>query len=318
MFTLVGGSGFIGTRLAETLQRDDIDFKIIDKELSTRFPGQTEIADVRDLASLRKVSFGGGILVNLAAEHRDNVTPKELYYDVNVRGAENVCKIASGKNIKTIVFTSTVAVYGFAPRGTDETGAINPFNAYGETKKQAEKIYRNWQEADPKNRSLVIIRPTVVFGENNRGNVYNLFNQIAKKKFIMIGSGDNKKSLAYVENVTAFIKHVSHSPVGTKIYNYVDKPDLTVSQLVNEVERILGITRPFSFTIPRFFGVIAGSIFDALSALTGKEFSISRIRIIKFCADSIYNTAVSETDFIPPITLAEGIEKTLVSEFIDS
>lgn len=318
MFTIIGGSGFIGTRLAEILQRDGIDFKVIDKELSTCFPGRTEIADIRDLARLSKVSLCGDILVNLAAEHRDNVSPKALYYDVNVRGAENVCKLASDKKVKTIIFTSSVAIYGFAPRGTNETGAINPFNAYGETKSQAEKIYRNWQEADPKNRSLVIIRPTVVFGENNRGNVYNLFNQVAKKKFIMIGSGNNIKSMAYVENVAAFIKYVSYSPVGTNVYNYVDKPDLTMTQLVNEVERALGVKRRFNFKIPRFLGVVAGTIFDALSALTGKEFSISRIRIIKFCADSIYNTAVSETDFIPPVTLAEGIEKTLISDFIGS
>ena len=46
------------------------------------------------------------------------------------------------------------------------------------------------------NRSLSIIRPAVVFGENNRGNVFNLMKQLANNRFIMVGSGENKKSIA--------------------------------------------------------------------------------------------------------------------------
>ena len=50
------------------------------------------------------------------------------------------------------------------------------------------------------------MRPTVIFGEGNRGNVYNLLNQIANGKFMMIGSGDNQKSMSYIGNIIAFIK----------------------------------------------------------------------------------------------------------------
>jgi thioester reductase-like protein len=56
--------------------------------------------------------------------------------------------------------------------GPDETGAINYFNDYGRTKWLTEEKYRAWLASDPEN-SLTIIRPTVIFGEQNRGNVYN-------------------------------------------------------------------------------------------------------------------------------------------------
>ena len=56
--------------------------------------------------------------------------------------------------------------------------------------------------------SLIIVRPTVIFGEGNRGNVYNLFKQIASNKFLMVGDGNNKKSLAYIGNVVAFWQRV--------------------------------------------------------------------------------------------------------------
>ena len=49
-----------------------------------------------------------------------------------------------------------------------EEGAINPFNEYGRTKALAEDVYREWRAKDPDSRSLIIVRPTVVFGEGNR------------------------------------------------------------------------------------------------------------------------------------------------------
>jgi nucleoside-diphosphate-sugar epimerase len=120
------------------------------------------------------------------------VTTRSLYDEVNVKGAENVCNACLKLGIKKIIFTSSVAVYGFAPIGTDETGKINYFNDYGRTKWLAEEKYRAWLKNDPEN-SLTIIRPTVVFGEQNRGNVYNLLRQIAEGRFLMVGKGTNKK-----------------------------------------------------------------------------------------------------------------------------
>ena len=74
-----------------------------------------------------------------------------------------------------------------------ENGTINPFNEYGRTKALAEDVYREWRAKDPENRSLIIIRPTVVFGEGNRGNVYNLLNQINSGAFAMIGNGKKQE-----------------------------------------------------------------------------------------------------------------------------
>ena len=65
------------------------------------------------------------VVINLAAEHHDDVTPRSLYDDVNVKGAENVCNICTKLGIKRIIFTSSVTEYGFAPIGSDESGKIN-------------------------------------------------------------------------------------------------------------------------------------------------------------------------------------------------
>ncbi|MEM4360079.1 MAG: NAD(P)-dependent oxidoreductase, partial [Candidatus Bilamarchaeaceae archaeon] len=201
--SVIGGSGFIGTRLCKRLKGSNGDFFIIDKKVSQTFPEETTVVDVREIEGLRK-AIKGDVIVNFAAEHRDDVRPKSLYWEVNVKGAENVCKVAEEKGIDKIIFTSSVAVYGFTEKETFEDGELRPFNDYGITKLEAEKVYINWQKKDPNRRTLVIIRPTVVFGEGNRGNVYNLLKQIASGRFIMVGNGKNIKSMAYVENVAAF------------------------------------------------------------------------------------------------------------------
>ena len=133
---------------------------------------------MRSVEALRSAIDEGVVIVNLAAEHRDDVRPLSLYDEVNVQGARNICTVAREKNINTIVFTSSVSVYGFALIGTDESGTIAPVNDYGRTKFEAEQVFKAWQSEEPFNRTLVIVRPTVVFGEQNRGNVYNLLRQI--------------------------------------------------------------------------------------------------------------------------------------------
>ena len=92
---VIGGSGFIGTRLCRRLkQAAAVDFSIIDKAASSTFPEKAKITDVRSVDALRLTVLENSIIINLAAEHRDDVRPLSLYEDVNVGGAKNLCTIA--------------------------------------------------------------------------------------------------------------------------------------------------------------------------------------------------------------------------------
>lgn len=317
MLYVVGGSGFIGTRLSRRLQVNSHMFRIVDKVISSTYPDRGVLADVRFYDELLSTITGCEVLINLAAEHRDDVQPRSLYYDVNVTGAVNLCRVANEKNVKKIIFTSTVAVYGFAPLGTDETGEIAPFNDYGRSKYEAEQIFKSWQAESPAERTLVIIRPTVVFGEQNRGNVYNLLRQIASGKFLMVGNGENRKSMAYVENLAAFIEHCVNFKAGVYIYNFIDKPDFSMNELVGSVKRTLGQSDKIGFRLPYSAGIAIGKCFDLVAAITGKRLAISSIRVKKFCANSVYNTAIDSTGFFPPVPLTKALEQTIRHEFIE-
>ncbi len=315
---IIGGSGFIGTRLVRRLRwKEQLEIKIFDKAPSKTFPDLVMLGDVRSEEQLQTSISEKTVIVNLAAEHRDDVRPLSLYDEVNVGGAKNICAVAREKNSKTIVFTSTVAVYGFAPIGADESGKIAPFNDYGRTKYEAEQVFKDWQAEAPNERTLVIIRPTVVFGEQNRGNVYNLLRQIASGKFVMIGHGENRKSMAYVENVAAFIEYSMSFKPGVFTFNFIDKPDFTMNQLVGSVKRILGKSEKIGFRLPFALGYAIGKGFDLVAAVTGRRLAISSIRVKKFCANSMYNTAIDSTGFVPPVSLSQALEQTIRHEFIE-
>jgi nucleoside-diphosphate-sugar epimerase len=316
---VVGGAGFVGSRFINDY-KEYFDFTILDKNQSPFFPEISKIADIRDYNSLEVHFKNIETVVLLAAEHKDDVSPVKLYYDVNVQGTKNVLRAMSASNVNNIIFTSSVAVYGLNKKNPDEQYPIDPFNHYGKSKWKAEQVLNNWLDENSMDRSLTIVRPTVIFGERNRGNVYNLLNQISKGNFIMIGRGNNKKSMAYVGNVTAFIKHkICNKNDGKHIFNYVDKPDLTMNELLSNVYKSLDFKKKLNIKLPYWIGVIGGFSFDILAKLTGEKYPISSVRIKKFCATTAYNGQKAQNDnhFAPPFSLQEGFHRTLQFEFVE-
>ncbi|WP_456387885.1 NAD-dependent epimerase/dehydratase family protein [Profundibacter sp.] len=310
--TVLGGSGFIGTCLCQLLADRQIPFEIIDLVTSEQFPDKTKIADIRDKESLQN-TVEGEVVVNLAAVHTDDSDPG-AYFETNVLGAKNLAEICAEKGILKIVFTSSVAVYGFAKLGTDETGAINPFNEYGKSKYQAEEAFEEWHAKSPDDRALLVIRPTVVFGEGNRGNVYNLIKQISSGRFVMVGNGENQKSMAYVQNIAAFLLTCITTKTRHGTYNYVDTPDYDMNSLVTDVRKTMLGKENIGPRLPKWAGLILGWVADVVTKFTGRKLPISRIRVKKFTSSTSFATSKGDLDgFEAPFTLQEGLSRTLKS-----
>lgn len=311
---ITGGSGFIGTRLVDDLLKEGHSVTIFDKVNSDKYPELVTIGDVRDVNALVEALKGMDIVYNLAAEHADNVTPISLYADVNIGGAENIVFAAKSNGVKKIVFTSSVAVYGLNRGEPNESFEAQPFNEYGRTKYEAEKIFIEWQEERSDN-SLVIVRPAVIFGERNRGNVYNLIKQIKSGMFLMIGNGKNKKSMGYVGNIASFLTFLTNMTAGKQIYNFADKEDLSSHEIIDIVTSELGYTKKVP-SVPSWFGLMGGYVFDILAKMTGRKFSVSSIRIKKFMAETTVNTdKLLQSGFKAPYTLKEGLHNMIRYEF---
>lgn len=319
--TMIGASGFVGTRLIGLLKEGSEDQKKyvvrnIDLQQSHFFPEVTTIGDVRVQEQMDKELEGTDVVVLLAAQHRDDVSPVSLYYETNVGGMEVTLRAMERNGVKRLVFFSSVAVYGLNKKNPDENHPKDPFNHYGKSKWQAEQVVEKWHESHT-DWNIDIIRPTVIFGERNRGNVYNLLRQISSGKFLMVGDGNNRKSMAYVGNIVAFVKFmIDNVTTGYNVFNYIDKPDMTMNDLVGHVSHVLNKHIPTTH-FPYWLGMAGGLCFDLLAKITGKRLTVSSVRVKKFCATTEFDaTKAHSSGFKAPYSLADGLARTLEFEFI--
>lgn len=313
---LLGGSGFVGTRLIEILKaQGKYNLTNVDIAPSVAHADITIVGDVRKLFDLLEAMKGADTAILLAAQHRDNVRPLSKYYETNVEGMRCVLRAMSDCKVRRLIFFSSVAVYGLNKPCPDEDAPLDPANEYGRSKKQAERLLKAWHDRHPE-RSVTVIRPTVIFGEGNRGNVYNLLHQIQGGHFMMVGKGTNLKSMAYVGNVAAFVHHLMEKDEpGYHIYNYVDKPDYNMNDLVHLVGQTMGKHIPATH-FPYWLGMAGGYCFDILARITGKTFAVSSQRIKKFCATTQFAAdRASATGFKPPYSIEDALRKTLQYEF---
>lgn len=310
---VTGGSGFIGTVLVQELIKQGHEVTIYDKQKSKKFPDFVHLGDIRNVSNLTEAMKDKHVVYHLAAEHADDVLPKTLYFDVNVGGAKNIVKAATSEGVKKIIFTSSVAIYGLNVGIPTEENSAKPFNDYGKSKWESERVFNEWAEIE--GNSLQVVRPAVVFGEGNRGNVYNLFRQIYSKRFLMIGDGLNQKSMGYVGNIAVFLSELISAQARNAIYNYADKPDLSTGELVKITRKNFNLTPDYKIYIPYKFGIILGYIFDFVAWATKLNFPISSIRVKKFCANTVIDTSKLEAfGFKQPFTMEQALSRTIGSE----
>mgnify|MGYP002739894220 FL=1 len=166
-----------------------------------------------------------------------------------------------------------------------------------------------WHRLHP-DWSISILPPTVISEERNRGNVYNLLRQISSGKFLMVGKGNNRKSMVYVGNIVAFIRFLIDT------YNYIDKLDFTMNELVGHVSKVLDKHIPLTH-FPYWLGMLGGYGFDMLAFVTRKKLTVSSVRVKKFCATTEFDASKAlATGFKAPYTLGEGLARTLEFEFV--
>jgi nucleoside-diphosphate-sugar epimerase len=312
---VVGGSGFIASQLVYRLADAGHCVTIYDNNIpnTDRFPHI--LADVRDLEALSTAVRGVDVIYNLAAEHRDDVKPLHLYYDVNVGGARNVVIAAEQAGINTIVFTSSVSVYGESSKPLNENAPHRFFNEYGRTKSLAEAEYLAWAAADGR-RNLIIVRPSVVFGPGNRGNVYNLLRQISSGRFIMVGNGRNRKSMAYVDNVAAFLVTALDVGSGVHIFNYADRPTLDMNTLVSLIRRQRHLGDGVGPRLPLWLARSSAGLADVAARVSGRTLAISAVRVAKFVANTEIDAGRAfESGFRAPVELEDGLVRTIDAEF---
>lgn len=156
--------------------------------------------DVRTNLNDLNIQDEVGLICNFAAIHREPGHERNEYYETNLLGAENICNWANLKGCSRIIFTSSISPYGVSEILKDEDTLPIPDSPYGSSKLAAEKIHETWKVSNNSNK-LIIIRPGVVYGPGEGGNVTRMINATMKRYFFFMGNKNTKKAGIYIKEL---------------------------------------------------------------------------------------------------------------------
>ena len=277
---IFGGSGYTGTQLARRLaERGWSRVLLADRKPPTGpVPSGVEYraCDVREPIDRQIGVVAADWIFNFAAIHREPGHGYEEYFDTNLPGARTVCDYAQLTGCDQLLFTSSIAVYGQIQRPTDERTPTYPDTAYGISKLCAEIIHQGWQHCAP-GRRLVIVRPGVIYGPGEAGNITRMVHAIRKGVFVMPGDGSVRKSYAYIYGFIDSIEFMLTRPEPFLCYNYVERDTEPLRDLVAHVVALLGVRRPL-LRVPR--AVLVG-IAHAVQIATHGRSPIHPVRVRK-------------------------------------
>lgn len=295
---LFGGTGFIGTHLAQHLLSGNLaeTIYLVDVNAPRDLPytqslqagissGKVVFAahDVREPIPPDLLPGRPDLIFNLAAIHREpGHRPKE-YFETNLLGAENVCMWADKVGCPTIVFASSISPYGPSDERKTESSLPTPETPYGSSKLAAEKIHLIWQGAR-EGRKLLILRPGVVYGPGEKGNVTRLVRSLAKGYFVYLGNRKTVKAAGYVKELCLVAMfglealRAADSPV--LVINFTVDPPPTVEQMVDSILKAIGSPRR-SLSLPP--NLVLGLSYPLLAVerIFGVDMPINPVRVRK-------------------------------------
>ncbi|MBO6157059.1 MAG: NAD(P)-dependent oxidoreductase [Succinivibrio sp.] len=292
-YIIFGGSGFIGTHLIKLIKSDclNINDHIYDIDIVMPceegvVPGIVEKIDNVEYIRLdvrKTIDFDfkpteRDVIFNLAAVHRTPGHPDYAYFETNILGAENVIKFAEKYGINKILFTSSIAPYGAAEELKTENTLPTPNTPYGISKLVAEKIHQIWQAKD-KNRELTILRPGIVYGKGEHGNMTRLYKALKGHYFMFTGRKDTIKACIYVKELVRFIKYrmIDNDFKGVDIFNCTYEPAFNIECICKTILNATGMHR----YIPLLPAGLLMTIAKIVGPLGGKTVGIHPARVRK-------------------------------------
>ena len=313
---ITGGTGFIGIHLVKRLHDLGHNLKLLVRETSdiSPFQGLKNIeyikGDVRDIDSISKAVDNVDLIYHLAAYTRMWAKDKSVYEEVNIKGAENVAKVALDKKKKLIYISSFIALGGTPEEPVDENhesedGVILD---YAKTKFQAKKLIK---EYIGKGLNATIFYPGIVYGPGDFNIFGQIIHDIAAKKFLGVpGKADKMGSFVYVNDVVNSLASVIERDDISGDGFILGGENVKFDDWINLIAEILGVKKPRHF--PMSMALMYAGMHEAKTKITKKMPYINRptVKMMNYNWSYSSKKAIEKLGYkITP--LREGLTKTI-------
>lgn len=237
---ITGIHGFVGSNLVAALQAKHsiygMDIIIPDKG------GVIKTFSWNELDSLPEID----VVIHLAGKAHDtkNQTNAQVYFDINTGLTQKIYDWFQKSNASKFIFFSSVKAAADKVEGEVLTEEVipSPKGPYGESKIAAEKYLLLSQEprAKSQDKKTYILRPCMIHGPGNKGNLNLLYNVVKKGIPYPLGAFENRRSFCSVDNLSFVISQFIEKEIVGGIYNVGDDESLSTNELISLMAGIMG------------------------------------------------------------------------------
>ncbi len=248
--TITGVTGFVGSNLFEYLLDHNCELKAL---------------NLRNLNWKSELDTEATAILHLAGKAHDvkNSSNPDEYFDINTKLTQELFNVFLASNCRDFIFFSSVkAVTDKAEDIVTEETITNPQTAYGQSKLQAEQYILS--KALPQGRRVFIIRPSMIHGPGNKGNLNLLYQLVSKGIPWPLGAFHNQRSFCSIDNVCYVVNQIlEREDIPSGVYNLADDEALSTNELIeliasatNRKVRILNIPKKLIYAIAKIGDVL--------------------------------------------------------------
>ncbi len=281
---VTGATGFIGLKLIKSLEDCGYSIRILSRNNNLDY--DTAICDLQNETIPESALDSVDVIFHLAGHAHDLASDsiqEKIYYDVNLGGTVKLIKIAVKKKVRKFIYVSSVKAGGIPGFGVcaSENDQGEPEGIYGKTKREAElKLLKIGEES---NIFLSIIRPSLVYGPNVKGNLQLMLSGIKKGWFLPLPETNNKISMIHVDDlIRAILLVTDDDRANGEIFIATDGTPYSSREIYNFMSGALGKPNP-KWSVPKSF-------FDVASLINPRI----RYKLNKLLGDKCYSSAKLE------------------------
>lgn len=294
---IAGASGFVGQNLLPYLL--DMGAEVTPLSLRGKWEEQVNHCDV---------------IINLVGKAHDHTgtEQEEAYYFANVELTKQIFHVFAKSKAKLLIHISSLAALEEfeSSRPLNESDECHPVSWYGNTKREAEE----WLMAQkvPDNKKLIILRPPMIHGPGDKGNLTRLYKLISKGAPYPLASFDNKRSFISIQNFCFYIKQIidNQDKLVSDIYHIADNEPVSTKQVIEIMKRESG-NKVINLPIPKFLVKGIARVGDVMPILP-----LNTKKLKKMTSDLLVSNAkinqVLELNQLP-VTALEGLQMTIQS-----
>lgn len=236
---ITGINGFVGSNFVNSWQDNytlsGVDIKQEDKKGVNKIFSWEQLKDIPTIDAIIH-------LAGVAHDTKDN-TKSDIYFQINTGLTQKIFDYFLQSEAKKFIFFSSVKAAADSVNGDFLTEEIvpTPIGPYGESKIRAEEyILSKQKEYEALGKRVYIVRPCMIHGKGNKGNLNLLYRLVSKGLPWPLGAFENKRSFCYVENMIYVVENLIQKDIESGIYHVGDDEPLSTNELIKLISQSVG------------------------------------------------------------------------------